>query len=80
MACRQYRKDSYNPVALDLSGHWREAVQSAEVNGLPNPKPVILYAEIFCLRYAVSCRDLAETVAERWDTVDYATLNRWVVL
>lgn len=37
MACRQYRKDSYNPVALDLSGHWREAVQSEEVNGLPNP-------------------------------------------
>lgn len=43
------------------------------------PKPVILHAVFFYLRYAVSYRDLEEILAERGVTVDHATLNRWVV-
>ncbi|MBU3032373.1 IS6 family transposase [Paracoccus marinaquae] len=43
------------------------------------PKPVILYAVFFYVRYAVSYRDLEEIMAERGVDVDHATLNRWVV-
>jgi len=43
------------------------------------PKPVILHAIYFYLRYSVSLRDLEEILAERGVTVDHATLNRWVV-
>jgi putative transposase len=40
---------------------------------------VILYAVFFYVRYGVSYRDLEEIMAERGVSVDYATLNRWVV-
>jgi len=40
---------------------------------------VILYAEFFYVRYAVSYRDLEEIMEERGVNVDRATLNRWVV-
>lgn len=43
------------------------------------PKHVILYAVYFYVRYAVSCRDLEEILAERGVHIDHATLNRWVV-
>lgn len=43
------------------------------------PKDAILYAVFFCVRYAVSYRDLEEIMAERGILVDHATLNRWVV-
>ena len=43
------------------------------------PKPVILHAIYFYLRYSVSLRDLEEILAERGVIVDHATLNRWVV-
>lgn len=42
------------------------------------PKPVILHAVFFYLRYSVSLRDLEEILAERGVVVDHATLNRWV--
>jgi putative transposase len=50
-----------------------------EFKGMQFPKSVILYAMFFYLRYAVSYRDLEEILAERDVSVDYATLNRWVV-
>ena len=40
---------------------------------------VILYAVFFYVRYSVSYRDLEEIMAERGVSVDYATLNRWVI-
>ena len=43
------------------------------------PKPIILHAIYFYLRYSVSLRDLEEILAERGVIVDHATLNRWVV-
>ena len=43
------------------------------------PKDVILYAVFFCVRYAVSYRDLEEIMEERGVNIDDATLNRWVV-
>ena len=43
------------------------------------PKPVILHAIYFYLRYSVSLRDLEEILAERGIVVDHATLSRWVV-
>ena len=43
------------------------------------PKPIILHAIYFYLRYSVSLRDLGEILAERGVIVDHATLNRWVV-
>lgn len=43
------------------------------------PKPVILHAIYFYLRYSVSLRDLEEILAERGVIVDHATLSRWVV-
>ena len=43
------------------------------------PKPVILYAVFFYIRYGVSYRDLEEIMAERGVEIDHATLNRWVV-
>jgi putative transposase len=43
------------------------------------PKPVILHAIYFYLRYSVSLRDLEEILAERGVAVDHATLSRWVV-
>lgn len=47
--------------------------------GCQFPKPVILHAVYFYLRYSVSLRDLEEILAERGVVVDHATLNRWVV-
>jgi putative transposase len=47
--------------------------------GTQFPKAVILRAVFFYVRYAVSCRDLEEIMAERGVTVDHATLNRRVV-
>ena len=46
--------------------------------GCQFPKPVILHAVYFYLRYSVSLRDLEEILAERGVIVDHATLNRWV--
>ena len=43
------------------------------------PKPVILHAVYFYLRYSVSLRELEEILAERGVVVDHATLSRWVV-
>ena len=43
------------------------------------PKPVILHAIYFYLRYSVSLRYLEEILAKRGDVVDHATLSRWVV-
>ena len=40
-------------------------------------KSVVLYAVFFYLLYPVSYRDLEEIMAERGDSVDHATLNRW---
>jgi len=50
-----------------------------DFKGSHYPKPVILYAVFFYVRYAVSYRDLEEIMAERGVKVDHATLNRWVV-
>ncbi len=46
--------------------------------GTQYPKPVILYAVYFYVRFSVSFRDLEEIMAERGVRVDHATLNRWV--
>ncbi|MDX8355876.1 IS6 family transposase [Cognatiyoonia sp. IB215182] len=43
------------------------------------PKPVIMLAVYFYVRFGVSYRDLEEIMAERGVTADHATLNRWVV-
>lgn len=40
---------------------------------------MILHAVFFCIRYAVSYRDLEEILFERGVTVDHATLNRRVM-
>ncbi len=50
-----------------------------DFKGAQFPKPVILFAVFFYVRYAVSYRDLEEIMAERGVVVDHATLNRWVV-
>jgi putative transposase len=50
-----------------------------DFKGVHYPKAVILHAVFFYVRYAVSCRDLEEIMAERGVAVDHATLNRWVV-
>lgn len=50
-----------------------------EFKGVHYPKSVILHAVFFYLRYAVSYRDLEETMAERGVKVDHATLNRWAL-
>lgn len=50
-----------------------------EFEGVHYPKSVMLHAAFFYLRYAVSCRDLEEILAERGIMVGHATLNRWVV-
>ncbi len=44
------------------------------------PKPVIIFAVYFYVRYSVSYRDLEEIMAERGVVVDHATLNRWIKL
>lgn len=62
-----------------LSGSWQEVVGVIEFKGVHYPKSVILHAVFLYLRYAVSCRDLEEIMAERGVKVDHATLNRWVV-
>jgi len=46
--------------------------------GAQYPKPVILYAVDFYVRFPVSYRDLEEIMAERGVDLDHATLNRWV--
>ena len=50
-----------------------------DFKGAQFPRPVILYAVYFYVRYGVSSHDLEEIMAERGVTVDHATLNRWVV-
>ncbi|MDP5220824.1 IS6 family transposase [Ruegeria sp. 2205SS24-7] len=50
-----------------------------DFKGAHYPKSVILFAVYFYVRYGVSYRDLEEIMAERGVSVDYATLNRWVV-
>jgi len=52
---------------------------TVDFKGAHFPKSVILHAVFFYLRYPVSYRDLQEILAERGITVDYTTLNRWVV-
>jgi len=56
-----------------------EAFQVTEFKGAQFPRPVILDAVLFYVRYAVSYRDLEEMLAERGVVVDHATLNRWIV-
>jgi putative transposase len=51
----------------------------ADFKGSHYPKDVILYAVFFDVRYAVSYRDLEESMAQRGVNVDHATLARWVV-
>jgi transposase-like protein len=46
--------------------------------GAQYPKPVILYAVYFYVRFPVSYRDLEEIMAERGVDLYRATLNRWV--
>ena len=46
-----------------------------DFRGVHCPKALVLHA-FFYVRYAVSCRDLEEIMAERGVTVDHATLNR----
>ncbi|MEY8827808.1 IS6 family transposase, partial [Sedimentitalea sp. XS_ASV28] len=48
-----------------------------DFNGAHYPKPAILHAVFFYVRYPVSYRDLEEILAERGFTLDHATLNRW---
>jgi putative transposase len=43
------------------------------------PKPLILYAVFFYVRYAVSYRDLVKIMAEHGVEVDLSTLKRWAV-
>jgi putative transposase len=50
-----------------------------DFKGSHYPKPVIVYAVFFYVRYGVSYRDLEEIMAERGVEVDHATLSRWVV-
>ena len=50
-----------------------------DFKGSHYPREVVLHAEFFYLRYAVSYRDLEEILQERGVDVDHATLNRWVV-
>ncbi len=52
---------------------------TVDFKGSQYPKSVILFAVFFYVRYAVSCRDLEEIMAERGVEVDHATLNRWVI-
>ena len=50
-----------------------------DFKGVHYPKPVIVFAVFFYVRYAVFYRDIEEIMTERGVTVDHATLNRWVV-
>lgn len=43
------------------------------------PICVILYAVFFCVRYAITYRDLEKILEDRGIEVDHATLNRWAV-
>ena len=43
--------------------------------GAHYPSGVILFAVYFYVRYAISCRDLEEIMAECGVQVDHATLN-----
>ena len=47
-----------------------------DFKGSHYPKPVIVYAVFFYVRYGVSYRDLEEIMAERGVEIDHATLNR----
>ena len=51
-------------------------------NGLPSlacfPPDVIVLAVRWCLRLALSYRDVEELLAERGIEVDYTTVDRWV--
>lgn len=58
---------------------WIEVFRMVDLKGVHYPKTVIVHAVFFYIRYAVSCRDLEEIMAERGVEVDHATLNRWVV-
>ncbi len=46
--------------------------------GFRFPPEVIMVAVRWCLRYALSYRDVEELPAERGITVDYVTIYRWV--
>jgi len=50
-----------------------------DFKGVHFPKAGILHAVFFHVRYAVSCRDPEEIMAERGVSVDHATPDRWVV-
>ena len=50
-----------------------------DFKGSHYPKEVILYAVFFYVRYAVSCHDLEEIMADRGVNLAHATLKRWVV-
>ena len=50
-----------------------------DCKGARYTREVILYAVLFYVRYGASYRDLEAIMAERGVSVDYATLNRWLV-
>lgn len=52
---------------------------TVDFKGAHCPKSVILHAVFFYVRYAISYRDLEETLAKRGIKVDHTSLNRWVV-
>lgn len=50
-----------------------------DFKGTHYPQSAMLHAVFFCVRHAVSYRDLEEILAERSVVLDHATLNRWMV-
>jgi putative transposase len=50
-----------------------------DCKGAQYTREVILYAVLFYVRYGASYRDLEAIMSERGVSVDYATLNRWLV-
>jgi IS6 family transposase len=56
----------------------RRRVESSSFAGFRFPPEVILLAVRWYLRYGLSCRDVAELLAERGVDVDHVTIYRWV--
>jgi putative transposase len=65
-------------LAASFSQHSNSMIDLISFKGAQYPKPVILYAVYFYVRFPVSYRDLEEIMAERGVDLDHATLNRWV--
>ena len=71
--------DIYDEV--NACSRWASSLSFTMISfkGSHYPKDVVLFAVFFYVRYAVSCRDLEEIMAERGVDVDHATLNSGVV-